>query len=73
MPNVAVETMCPFCHEVDTITLTEKEYENYLLWQDRVMLIQDALPNKTPSEREQLKTGICPHCWETLFGGKDDE
>ena len=30
-------------------------------------LIQDAFPNLTTDEREQLLTGIHPECWKAIF------
>ena len=30
-------------------------------------LIQDAMPNLSPDEREFIKTGITPEEWEELF------
>ena len=68
-----IATVCPICGETDIIILSAEEEERYLQWQNRELLIQDALPNKTPEEREQLITGICPHCWTAMFGGKDDD
>ena len=35
------------------------------------MLIQDAMPQLTPAEREFLMTGITPKEWHEYFG--DDE
>lgn len=58
---------CPICGETDSIELTEEEYDNYQKWQRRELLIQEALPNRTAAEREQLKTGICAGCWDSMF------
>lgn len=39
------------------------------LWSSGV-LIQDAMPNLTPDEREFIMTGITPDEWEAAFGGE---
>lgn len=39
----------------------------YKLWSSGQAHIQDALPTLTEDERELLKTGICPVCWDKLF------
>jgi hypothetical protein len=36
-------------------------------------LIQRVVPTLPSDERELLISGICPLCWEKLFGGEDDE
>lgn len=58
---------CPICGETDAINLNDEETINYERWQRRELLIQDAFPNRTAAEREQLKTGICSACWDSLF------
>lgn len=35
-------------------------------------LIQDAMPEVCPEEREMLISGICPEDWEKLFGQMED-
>lgn len=34
-------------------------------------LIQDAMPNLTPSEREFINTGVTPDEWDEIFGGDE--
>lgn len=43
--------------EVD-VMLTEDQYQRYLLWREGPLLIQDALPDLSLSEREKLMTGL---------------
>lgn len=66
-----LDVICPICSESDTIKLTDDEYANYQRWLNRELLIQDALPNLSCAQREQIKTGICSKCWIDIFG-KDD-
>lgn len=68
-----VERRCPHCGGYTTIVMTNDEYKNYLKWIDREGLIQDLLPNLSPSDREALISGICDKCWKEMFGQPDDE
>lgn len=49
------------------INVTEKQIEDWL----NGMLIQDAMPNLTPDEREFILTGITAVEWEEVFGESD--
>ena len=63
MSNITVQRVCPFCgaaHEV------EVDYRSYASWQSGT-LAQYAMPELTPTEREQLISGICPKCQEKIF------
>lgn len=51
-----------------TVNCTPMQYSN---WQ-RGMLIQDAMPQATPDEREFLITGYTPEDWKQLFGATAD-
>ena len=37
------------------------------------MLIQQAFPDMSDPERELLKSGTHPKCWDQMFGSLDDE
>jgi len=39
----------------------------YERWQNREILIQQAFPDMSLGERELLKTGFHPKCWDSLF------
>jgi hypothetical protein len=41
-----------------SVFLTLGQYQRYLLWRDGPTLIQEALPDLSPSEREMLMTGL---------------
>jgi hypothetical protein len=43
--------------------------EAYALWKTGGMLIQRAMPNLTPDQREFIKTGITAEEWDNTFGG----
>ena len=63
--TIEIMTSCPFCGEPNVITISQEEYENYYI---KGMLIQDAMPDLTATEREMLISGICPSCQKGLFG-----
>lgn len=62
-----ISCKCPMCGRNNVVTVTKKGYG---LWRSGCN-IQDAFPNLTPDERELLQTGICPACWDRLFGEEE--
>ena len=67
--DCTVVTRCPFCGRANEVEVNEMDY---LDWQDGV-LAQVAFPYLSANERESLISGICPICWENMFGGDGDE
>ena len=65
--EVIVVTQCPFCGRANEIAVNEADYWD---WDDG-MLAQDAFPYLSANEREMLISGICPTCWEKMFGKED--
>ena len=63
MKNVVAIT-CPFCGEDYAVEVDLAQYE---AWQNG-KLIQNAMPDLTPTEREQLISGLCPQCQAEMFG-----
>ena len=63
MKNVVAIT-CPFCGEDYAVEVDLAQYE---AWQNG-KLIQNAMPDLTPIEREQLISGLCPKCQAEMFG-----
>ena len=66
--EVCVVTRCPFCGRGNEVKVNE---DDYLDWQDG-MLVQDAFPYLNANEREMLISGICPTCWDGMFGNELD-
>lgn len=64
-----ITTICPKCKVTKDIDVDETQY---VKWQTGA-LIQKAFPHMHADDRERLKTGICPPCWNELFGVDDDE
>jgi hypothetical protein len=48
------------------VTLTLEQYQRYLLWREGPLLIQDALPELSPSTREMLMTGLCDEDFQKI-------
>lgn len=65
MRNTVVGNICPFCHKAHYVEVNE---DAYYRWQEGE-LIQNAMPDLTPTEREQLISNLCPECQEIIFGG----
>ena len=58
--------LCGRIHEV------EVDFDAYVKWEEG-MTIQNAMPNLTPTEREQLISHICPKCQKSIFGEEDEQ
>ncbi len=59
---------CMGCGQQNSV---EVDGEAYAYWQ-RGGLIQDAFPSLTVDERELLRTGTCPPCWDRLLTPEDE-
>lgn len=49
-----------------TVKLNKDQYLGYLAWENG-QLIQDALPDLTPAQREIIMTGIGPDDFDRMF------
>lgn len=67
--TIMVPTTCPFCGHTTYIQCDKDAYDR---WQNG-MSIQDAMPDMTPEDREMLISGICPSCWDDMFGEEDED
>ena len=59
-----VDLTCPLCGANHAVEVNLAQYE---AWQSGE-LIQNAMPNLTSTEREQLISGLCPKCQAEMFG-----
>lgn len=64
-----VKTTCPICH---CDTYLQVDAEGYARWQAGE-LIQVAMPDLDADEREMLISGVCPDCWDDMFGDEDED
>ena len=69
---IAVVRECPECHKEHSVYFNPHQYDAYLLWKNGLVLIQQALPELTPVERECLLSGLCPDCQARIFGGHEE-
>lgn len=60
---------CPECGEAGLLQVPADGWDT---WQAGE-LIQVAFPELSVDTREQLKTGYHADCWETAFGGWDED
>ena len=58
-------TECPECGKVIEISMT---FEQYKKWKYKEDLVQNIFPELSKEIREVLISGICPTCWEKMFG-----
>ena len=61
---------CPLTNEIHTmdIPLSEEEYEaSHRRWKHEGVLVQNAFPTLSVSEREFIMTGISPEVWTALI------
>lgn len=66
--DAVVTTVCPFCGESHDVLVNEDDYYD---WKDG-KLAQDAFPYLPADEREMLISGICPDCWNQMWGSAND-
>lgn len=73
MPDEVVlmekEVVCVRCGKKKVYHLRP---ERVLAWR-MGMLIQEALPELSAEDREFLISGLCPDCWNALWGSEDNE
>lgn len=63
---------CPNCQKeyVPELTLQPGFDDKFWEWKHERKLIQNVWPHSTPTQREQLQTGICSDkCWDEFLGG----
>lgn len=64
-----ISNRCPFCGKLHDVKVP---FDGYLAWQSGE-LIQNAMPSLTPTQREQLISGLCPKCQDDFFGAEEEE
>ena len=56
-----------------SVSLTKEQYERYLLWRKGPLMIQEALPDLSPSQREMLMTGLADEDFAKMAQDWDEE
>jgi hypothetical protein len=59
-----ISTMCPICGETHEINVYATDLAAYM----NGALVQDAFPYLNADEREMIISGICPRCWDKMWG-----
>jgi hypothetical protein len=59
---------CVSCQTPHNLTVPA---QNYMDWRNGTY-IQNALSMLNKDDREMLVSGICPECWDAMFGDDDD-
>lgn len=60
---ITASFVCPMCSTYHTLTVELEQYLNYL----DGMLIQEAFPEMSPTDRERFLSSFCPDCQEKIF------
>lgn len=66
--KTTIVTYCPFCGHINSIEVNITDYWD---WQNGA-LVQDAFPYLSVDEREMIISGICPTCWNNIFGSDEE-
>ena len=69
--NYELKVSCRRCKKTHTLKVRVEDYMTFD--SPNRPHIQDIFPYLSPAERELLISGICPICWDEMFGGEDDE
>lgn len=59
---------CPQCGKS---SIVRAKWHQFVSWRNG-MLIQDAFPELSKEDRELVKTGIHPECWEKFLPEEED-
>ena len=62
-----ITRVCPFDGSVNVRYVEGASPEGLAAWKNGA-LIQDALPEVSPEDREFIMTGITPSMWNHIFG-----
>ena len=68
MTTLLITKPCPYCGTISKVAVPESGLRQ---WKSGTR-IQDALPMLTTDEREILMSGVCPKCWDEVFGEVDE-
>ena len=66
--RIDVEITCPFCGANHAVEVNFAQFE---AWQNGE-LIQNAMPDLTPTEREQLISGLFPKYQAEMFSEREE-
>lgn len=55
---------CKYCGAVNKVKVRKLDF---LRWRSGELMIQQAFPYLTPSQREQILSGTCDDCWRSMM------
>ena len=64
--------MKPGCTRPEEVLIPARMKQGYMDWVTGRKHIQNALPEVSAAEREQMKTGTHPECWDEMFAELED-
>lgn len=67
--QIDLQRECPCCGKVQRIVV---DFASYYLWKTGLH-IQKAFPELDANQREILISGICPECWDNMWGGDEND
>lgn len=68
MSTIKVSTdTCMHCGQTGFVEIPEDEYEKGVTAYNEGALMQNAFPNLTPDQCEQIISGTHPKCWVEMF------
>jgi hypothetical protein len=72
-PNPYITVTTPPCMLCGQRSEMSVDVNAYRYWSQGELLIQDAFPNLSVENRELLKTGTHPSCWDSMFSDTHDD
>lgn len=69
--KINVNVPCSFCNAKYAIEMTMAQFNE--LQSPHRRHIQDIIPELAPEMRELFISGMCPNCWDKLFGFEDED
>lgn len=71
---ITVQTgTCMWCQKPSSLEMTEEQFARYERMRHTGGHIQDVLPEMSAGDREMLITGTHEACFDSIFGGEEDE
>lgn len=69
--KINVNVPCSFCGSTHAIEMTMAQFNE--LQSPHRRHIQDIIPELAPEMRELFISGMCPKCWDKLFGSEEED
>ena len=69
-----IATRCRCCKNIIQIPCSDETYVAAQFWNAATdpRPIQEVFPDMSPENREMFVSGICPTCWNVMFGEEDE-